>query len=62
MPQITKKQHFVPKFYLKRFARNGQIQVCDVRAKRILKAYGYKSVCYEKFFYGVETGVQDEVS
>ena len=62
MTQITKTQHFVPKFYLKRFARNGKIQVLDVKAKRILKGYGYKSVCRERFFYAVESGVQDEIS
>lgn len=62
MPQITKNQHYVPRFYLKRFARNGQIQVCDVRTRRILRAYGLRSVCRERFFYAVETGVQDEPS
>ena len=62
MTQITKKQHFVPKFYLKRFAKAGQIQVFDVRARRIGKPRPYVSVCYEKFFYAAETGVQDEIS
>ena len=62
MTQITGKQHFVPRFYLKRFAKEGQIQVFDVRAKRIGKPRPYGSVCYEKFFYAAETGVQDESS
>ena len=62
MKQITKDQHFVPKFYLKRFAKAGQIQVFDVRARRIGKPRPYVSVCYEKFFYAAETGVQDEIS
>ena len=62
MKQITKKQHFVPRFYLKRFAKEGQIQVFDVRAKRIGKPCSYGSVCREKFFYAAETGVQDEIS
>ena len=60
--QITKSQHFVPRFYLKRFALEGLIQVFDVRAKRIGKPRPFGSVCYEKFFYAVETGVQDEIS
>ncbi len=62
MTQITKDQHFVPRFYLKRFAREGQIQVFDKRAKRIGKPRPYASVCYEKFFYAARTGVQDETS
>ena len=62
MKQITKDQHFVPRFYLKLFAKEGQIQVFDVRAKRIGKPRHYGSVCHEKFFYAAETGVQDEIS
>ena len=62
MKQITGEQHFVPEFYLKRFAREGQIQVLDVRTKCIGKPRPYGSVCYEKFFYAAETGVQDEIS
>ena len=62
MKQITKNQHFVPRFYLKRFARDGQVHVFDVRAKRIAKPRSYTSVCYEKFFYAAQTGVQDDVS
>ena len=60
--QITKDQHFVPRFYLKRFAKEGQIQVLDVQAKRIGNPRPYGSVCYEKFFYAAKTGVQDEIS
>ena len=52
MKQTTEKQHYVPKFYLKRFTREGQIQVLNVKTKRIGKPRPYGSVCYEKFFYG----------
>jgi len=62
MTQITKDQHFVPRFYLKRFARDGKIQVFDVRDKQIRKPRPYASVCYEKFFYAAKTGVPDDVS
>ena len=62
MKQITRKQHFVPRFYLQRFARDGKIQVLDVRAKRIGKPRPFASVCYDNFFYAAKTGVQDEVS
>ena len=62
MTQITRNQHYVPRFYLKRFAKEGQIQVFDVRAKRIGKPRSPASVCYRPFFYAAETGVQDELS
>ena len=62
MEQITKDQHFVPRFYLKLFAKEGQIQVFDVRAEKIGKPRHYGSVCHEKFFYAAETGVQDDIS
>ena len=62
MNQKTRKQHFVPRFYLKRFALKRQIQVYDVHAKRIGKPRPYGSVCYQEFFYAVETGVEDEIS
>ena len=62
MTQITKKQHFVPKFYLKRFAKAGQIQVFDVLANRIGNPHTCAAVCYKRFFYAAETGVRDEIS
>ena len=62
MTQITENQHFVPQFYLKRFSKKGQIQVFDVRAKRIGRPSSCKKECYEKFFYAAENGVQDEIS
>ena len=51
MKQITEAQHFVPRFYLKLFARQGKIQVLDARAKRIGKPRSPASVCYRPFFY-----------
>ena len=62
MPQVTEKQHFVPEFYLKLFADGGFIQVLDVKNRRLAKARPYGSVCYQKFFYAEETGLEDEVS
>ncbi len=62
MNQITTKQHFVPKFYLKRFAREGKLQVFDIRAKRISQPRSPASVCYRPFFYAAQTGVPDELS
>jgi len=62
MIQVTKDQHFVPQFYLELFADNGTIQVLDLPARRIGKPRPYQSVCYKPFFYGQQTGIQDEVS
>ena len=62
MTQITHNQHFVPKCYLKGFARDGTIQVLDVMARRVAKPRSYTSVCYKTFFYAAETGAQDEIS
>lgn len=61
--QITAKQHYVPTFYLKQFAdATGFLQILDAKEARLGKARPYKGVCYEQFFYGVETGKEDEIS
>ena len=62
MTQITRDQHYVPAFYFKRFAKEKQIQVFNVRAKRIEKPRHYGSMCRKEFFYAAKTGVQDEIS
>ena len=62
MTQITRDQHYVPAFYFKRFAKEKQIQVFNVRAKRIEKSRHYGSMCRKEFFYAAKTGVQDEIS
>lgn len=63
MREVTKKQHFVPKFYLKRFAgADGSLQVLDLKSKRIVKPVPYASVCWSKFFYSAEEGEFDEGS
>lgn len=61
--QITKDQHYVPRFYLKRFANPaGKLEIFDCENERMLRARAYGGVCYEKFFYSSETGKEDEVS
>ena len=68
MPQtdkqkITEDQHFVSRFYLKTFASDkGFVQVLDIGNRRMGKPRPFASICYEKFFYGLETGKQDQVS
>ncbi len=61
--QVTKKQHYVPKFYLKNFENaNGEIEVFNLKANRFDKPKTRGSICYGEFFYGEETGVEDDHS
>lgn len=63
MEQITEKQHFVPKFYLKRFAEpQGFLQVFDVKKRALLPQRPYGGVCYSSFFYAAKTGKADEMA
>lgn len=63
MPSHTSKQHYVPKFYLKQFANKQHfISVLDVPRIAILKRRVYTSVCYNKYFYGQQTGKNDDLS
>lgn len=59
----TKKQHYVPKFYLKYFAdKKGIVQVLDIENKRFGSPKAYSAIGYAHYFYAAETGVPDEVS
>jgi hypothetical protein len=61
--QITGNQHFVPKFYFKPFANDKKmLEVFDVERIKVAKSKHYKAVCFEKFFYAVNTGVADKIS
>ncbi len=60
--QMTKKQHFAPRFYFKRFAVDNFLQTLDIQKGKIIKAQPYSGVCYADFYYAVETGKEDEVS
>lgn len=61
--QIIEKQHYIPQFYLKQFEdKNHLIQRLDIKANVIIKPKGKKGICFDKFFYALETGVEDEVS
>ncbi|MEK7599793.1 MAG: DUF4238 domain-containing protein [Patescibacteria group bacterium] len=60
--QITKKQHFAPRFYFKRFAVDNFLQTLDIQKGKIIKAQPYSGVCYADFYYAVETGKADEAS
>jgi len=61
--QITKKQHFVPVFYMKKFAsQDNFLKVLDLKQGKLLKQKPYSGVCYDKYYYAQKTGEQDEVS
>ena len=60
---ITKKQHYVPRFYLKYFANtNGILQVLDIKNNRLSSPRAYSGLGYSYYFYAIETGVPDDVS
>lgn len=60
--QITKKQHFAPVFYFKRFAVDNLLQTLDIKNGKVIKPQAYSGVCFADFFYAVETGKEDETS
>ena len=63
MTNPTKKQHFVPRFYLKNFANEqGFVHVLDIAKKRLGTPRPYAGVGYAPYFYAAKTGVPDEVS
>lgn len=59
----TKKQHYLPQFYLKRFAdSNGSLYYYDKRIDYISSPKSYSSVGYKHYFYAAVTGVADDIS
>lgn len=63
MSEPTQKQHYVPQFYMKRFAdERGFLQVLDMKNRRLGRPRPYPGVCWSSFFYAVETGEYDEIS
>jgi hypothetical protein len=62
-PQITKNQHYIPQFYLRKFQdAQGKIQVLSCKYNKIVTPSSPKSICSEEFYYSAETGVPDKVS
>lgn len=48
----NKKQHYVPKTYLKRFANGKLFSVLNVENEDIYENVAYVNQCYESYFYG----------
>jgi len=60
---LTQKQHFLPKFYLKNFAdKDGSLQVLNINEKRMAKPRPYQGLGYAHYFYAAKTGVPDTIS
>ncbi len=61
---ITTDQHYVPKFYLKRFVNERKcLKVLDIKNAKLQTTWrAYATLGYEKFYYAVHTGVPDVVS
>ncbi len=61
-PQITKDQHYVPQFYLKKFINEvGKLEILDCEHRKIVQSRTPKSVCYEEYFYSANNEL-DEAS
>jgi len=58
--QVTKKQYFVPQFYLKKFTNKGTVSVLDMKQAKLLKSRSPKSICWESFYNSQKTGIRDE--
>jgi len=60
---VTKNQHYVPQFYLKKFTNSEwRLETLDKENKRLLKSQSVDHVCSWMFFYWVETWKEDLTS
>ena len=59
----NKKHHYVPKFYLKRFSRDGKsINLFNLASQRIIIGGNLKNQCYENYFYGKDLQAEKALS
>ena len=58
MPQ-NKKQHYVPRFYLKRFSPNGvSINIWHTQLEKNIYSANLKNQCYKNYFYGKQPDIE----
>ncbi len=58
-----KKQHFVPKLYLKNFSSQEKtINVFNVRKNQIINNAPYMDQCYENYFYVMMINGENKLS
>lgn len=56
-------QHYVPRFYLKKFANSdNELERFDAERRILLKPKGPSGICKEDYFYALESGQGDEIS
>ena len=54
-----KKQHYVPRFYLKRFSSDGKsINLYNLKSSKTILQANLKNQCYRDYFYGKELNVE----
>ena len=59
MPQ-KKKHHYVPRFYLKRFSKDGKsICLYNIKNKIKIDTASLKNQCYKDYFYGQDRTLED---
>lgn len=62
MPQ-NKKQHFVPKFYLRRFSKNGKsINIWNIRRQKKILDANLNNQCCRSYFYGRNLVIEETLS
>lgn len=60
--QITKNQHYVPQFYLRKFANDeDKLEILDCERRKVVAPRSPKSVCNEEYYYSANNKL-DEVS
>lgn len=58
MPQ-NKKHHFVPKFYLRNFSKDGKsIGIYNISSQRAISKGNLRNQCYRDYFYGKDLKVE----
>lgn len=59
----NKKHHYVPRFYLKRFSKNGKsICLYNLRKSLFIASANLKNQCYKDYFYGKEESTENSLS
>jgi hypothetical protein len=58
-----KRQHYVPRFYLKFFSTDGDklINIGLIKQRKIVSSVEYSSQCYEEYFYGKDLKLEKNV-
>lgn len=62
MPK-QKKQHYVPRFYMKRFSRDGKkFSLMILETRKIMTAVPFSSQCQQDYFYGADLAYESVLS